>query len=153
MYNELDARDKGIVLCAGDVNMPTVILALASVATACNRYPQATTTVLINGFYPEYGPLILAKTQVIYACSIHPQYLDNSCRMCSLHFDQHRFSARLNVSMNDSAVVDPEYVRMVAPQFEPRKKVATSAFVFKHRSKSMRCYKQLDFIVAVYDIV
>ena len=44
--------------------------------------------------------------------------------MCSLHFDQHRFSARLNVSMNDSALVDPEYVRIVAPQFEPRTKVA-----------------------------
>ena len=43
----LDARDYGIVPRAGDV---TVILALASVAAACNRHPQlATTTVLING--------------------------------------------------------------------------------------------------------
>ena len=51
--------------CAGDVNRPTRLLALASVAAACNRYPQATTTVLINGFYPEYRPLILVKTQII----------------------------------------------------------------------------------------
>ena len=64
MYNYLDARDYRIVLRAGDVTMPTVILALASVAPACKRYPQAT-TVLINGFYPEYGPLISVKTQII----------------------------------------------------------------------------------------
>ena len=31
---------------------------------------------------------------------------------------------RLNLSMNGSALADPEYVRMVAPQFEPRKKVS-----------------------------
>ena len=53
------------LFCAPDVTMPTVILELASVAAACNRYPQATTTVLINGFYPEYGPLISVKTQII----------------------------------------------------------------------------------------
>ena len=28
-------------------------------------YPQATATVLINGFYPEDAPLISAKTQII----------------------------------------------------------------------------------------
>ena len=45
--------------------------ALASVAAACiangNLYPKATiiTKVLINGFYPEYGPLISVKTQII----------------------------------------------------------------------------------------
>ena len=62
---------------------PTAILALASVAAACKRYPQAT-TVLISCFYPEYGPLMSVKTHItnVYACSIHPQYLDNSCRMC-----------------------------------------------------------------------
>ena len=53
------------LFCAPDVTMPTVILELASVAAACSRYPQATTTVLINGFYPEYGPLISVKTQII----------------------------------------------------------------------------------------
>ena len=46
----------------GDVNR---FLALASVAAACNQYPQATITVLINGFYPEYRPLILVKTQIV----------------------------------------------------------------------------------------
>ena len=50
---------------AGDVNRPTMFLALASVAAACNRYQQATNTVLINGFYPEYRPLIFGKTQII----------------------------------------------------------------------------------------
>ena len=50
---------------AGNVTMPTVILALASVAADCNRYPQATITVLINGFYSEYRPLISVKTQLI----------------------------------------------------------------------------------------
>ena len=54
------------LFCAGDVNRPTRFLALASVVAACNRYPQATTTVLINVFYPEYGPLILVKTKIIY---------------------------------------------------------------------------------------
>ena len=45
--------------------------------------------------------------------------------MCSLHLDQHRFSVRLNLlSTNGGALADLEYVRMVAPQFEPRKKVA-----------------------------
>ena len=52
------------LFCAGDVNRPTRLLALASVAAACNRYPQATTTVVINSFYPEYRPLILVKTQI-----------------------------------------------------------------------------------------
>ena len=31
---------------------------------------------------------------------------------------------RLHLSMYGGALADPEYVRMVAPQFEPRKKVA-----------------------------
>ena len=74
------------LFCAGDVNSSTMFLALASVAAACNRYPQAETTVL----------MLLSRIQAsnfgqnidyIYACStsrppIHPQYLDNSCRMC-----------------------------------------------------------------------
>ena len=66
MYNSLDARDYGIVPRACDVITPTAILALVSVAAACNRYPQATTTVLINCFYPEYGPLMSVKTHIIY---------------------------------------------------------------------------------------
>ena len=62
--------------------------------------------------------------------------LDNSCRMCSLNLDQHGVSLRLNLSMYGGALADPEYVRMVAPQFEPRKrKSQTCAFVFEHRSK------------------
>ena len=32
------------LFCAGDVNRPTMFLALASVAAACNRYPEATTS-------------------------------------------------------------------------------------------------------------
>ena len=40
------------LFCVGDVNRSTRLLALAS--AACNRYPQATTTVVMNGFYPEY---------------------------------------------------------------------------------------------------
>ena len=61
------------LFCAGDVNRPTRLLALA-LAAACNRYPQArsSSTVLINGFYPEYRPLILVKTHniiLLYACS------------------------------------------------------------------------------------
>ena len=37
------------LICAGDVNRPTTrLLALASVAAACNRYPQARSTVLTN---------------------------------------------------------------------------------------------------------
>ena len=106
------------LFCAGDVNMPRLL------ALACNRYPQATTTVVINGFYPEYRLLILVKTQIIYACSFHPQYLDNSCRMCSLHLDQHRVSVRLNFSTYGGTLSDPEYLCMVAPQFVLRKKVA-----------------------------
>ena len=58
-------RDIMELFCVGNVNRPTRLLALASVAAACNRYPQATTTVLINGLYPEYRPLILVKTQII----------------------------------------------------------------------------------------
>ena len=57
------------LFCAGDVNRPTMFLALASVAPgppACNSYPQATTMVLINDFYPEYGPLGLVKTHIIF---------------------------------------------------------------------------------------
>ncbi len=34
------------------------------------------------------------------------------------------FLCGLNVSSNGGALADPEYVRMVAPPFEPRKKVA-----------------------------
>ena len=45
------------LFCAGDVNRPTMFLALASVAT---------TKVLINSFYPEYEPLTLVKTQIIW---------------------------------------------------------------------------------------
>ena len=37
------------LFCTGDVNRPTMCLALASAAAACNRYPKAT-AVLINGF-------------------------------------------------------------------------------------------------------
>ena len=55
------------LFCASNVNRPTItmFLALASVAAACNRYPLATTTIIINGFHPKYGPLILVKTQII----------------------------------------------------------------------------------------
>ena len=75
--------------------------------------------------------------------------------MCQLHLDQHRVSLRLNLSTYSGAIADPEYVRMVAPQFDPRMKVAnfTSALVFEHRSKLTSCYKQLDFIVAVWSLL
>ena len=48
------------LFCAS-VNRPTMFLVLASVAT-----PK----VLINVFYPEYGPLTLVKTQII--CVLYP---------------------------------------------------------------------------------
>ena len=44
--------------------------------------------------------------------------------MCSQHLDQHGVSLRLNLSTYDGALADPEYVCMVVPQFEPKKKVA-----------------------------
>ena len=44
--------------------------------------------------------------------------------MCKLHLDQHRVSVRLNLPTYGGGLADPEYVRMVAPQFAPRKKVA-----------------------------
>ena len=40
------------------------------------------------------------------------------------NFDQHRVSLHINLSTYGGALADPEYVRMVAPQLEPRKKVA-----------------------------
>ena len=58
---------------------------------------------------------------------------------------------RLNLSTFGGALTDPEYVRMVAPQFEPERKSQTCAFVFKHRSKLS--YKLLDFIVADWVIL
>ena len=64
------------------------------------------------------------QKHILYACIIHPRYLDNSCRMCSLHLDQHGVSLRLNLSTYGGALADLEYVPMVAPQFEPREKVA-----------------------------
>ena len=56
--------------------------------------------------------------------STHDILIDNSCRMCSLNHDQHGVSLPLNLSKYGGVLSDPEYVRMVAPQFEPRKKVA-----------------------------
>ena len=48
---------------------------------------------------------------------------------------------RLNLSTNGGALADPEYVRMVAPQFEPRKKVANFCVRLRaSRSQLMRCY-------------
>ncbi len=77
--------------------------------------------------------LISLRCDTLYACSIHPQYLDNSCRMCQLHLNQQHFSVRLglNLSTNGGALADPEYVRMVEPQFEPRKKVANFCVRFR----------------------
>ena len=50
-------------------------------------------------------------------------------------------SVRLNLSTNGGASTDPEYVRMVAPQFEPRKKVANFCVRLRaSRSQLMRCY-------------
>ena len=62
-----------------------------------------------------------------------------SCRMCSLQLDQHGVSfiyVRWAIAYG-GALADPEYIRMVAPQFEPRKKVAqlVCSFVFERRSK------------------
>ena len=48
--------------------MPTDFSVAFGIAAAYNPYPQAT-TVLINGFYPEYGPLISVKTHII---CMHP---------------------------------------------------------------------------------
>ena len=64
---------------------------------------------------------------------------------------------RLNLSANGGALADPEYVRMVAPQFELGKKVANFWLLRSsssaHRSQLIRCYKHLDFIVAVWVIL
>ena len=67
---------------------------------------------------------MLVETHIIYACSIHSRYLDYSYRMCSLHLDQHGFSLSLNLSTYGGVLAVPEYVRIVAPKFESRKKVA-----------------------------
>ncbi len=48
---------------------------------------------------------------------------------------------RLNLSTNGGALADPEYVRMVAPQFAPRKEVANLCVHLRaSRSQLMRCY-------------
>ena len=64
---------------------------------------------------------------------------------------------RLNLSTNGDALADPEYVRMVAPQFEPRKKVANfwllRSFSSIRVNFKTRYYIQMDFIVAVYVIL
>ena len=61
--------------------------------------------------------------------------------MCELHLNQQHFSVRLNLSTNGGALADPEYVRMVAPQFEPRKKVANFCVRLRaSRSQLMHCY-------------
>ena len=44
--------------------------------------------------------------------------------MCSRHLDQHGVSLCLNLSAYGGALADPEYVCVVASQFESRKKVA-----------------------------
>ena len=83
---------------AREVNRPTRLLALASVAAACNQYP------LVSNNYGFNKKWLLSRIQASNfgqntdACNIHPQYLENSCRMCSLHSDQHRVSVRLNLS-------------------------------------------------------
>ncbi len=41
---------------------------------------------------------------------------------------------RLNLSTNGGALADPEYVRMVAPQFEPRQKVANFGLLVRLRA-------------------
>ena len=57
--------------CAGDVNIPTRLLLLAlALAAACNRYPQARSTVLINGFYPEYRPINNGGQNTYYICHV-----------------------------------------------------------------------------------
>ena len=61
--------------------------------------------------------------------------------MCYLHLNQQRFSVRVNLFTNGGALADPEYVRMAAPQFEPRKKVANFCVRLRaSRSQLMRCY-------------
>ena len=59
--------------------------------------------------------------------------------------------ARLNLATSGGALADPEYVRMVAPQFEPRKKVGNFWLLCSRASDQLaRCYKQLDFILLEY---
>ncbi len=61
--------------------------------------------------------------------------------MCYLHLNQQRFSVRLNLFTNGGALADPENVRMAAPQFEPRKKVANFCVRLRaSRIQLMRCY-------------
>ena len=42
-----------------------------------------------------------------------------------MYLGQNRVSVRLNLSKYGGALADPEFVRMVAPQFGPRKTVAS----------------------------
>ena len=56
--------------------------------------------------------------------------------MRSLHSDQHRVSVRLNLSTYGGALADPEYLRMVAPQFVLRKNVANLCAGLLVRSSS-----------------
>ena len=51
--------------------------------------------------------------------------------LTSLHLDQHRVSVRLNLSTYGGALADPEYLRMVVPQFVHRKNVANLCVRFR----------------------
>ena len=68
-------RDIMELFCAGDVNRPTSLLALASVAAACNPASNK------YGFNNWLLSRIQASNLGQNTDRIHPQYLDNSCRM------------------------------------------------------------------------
>ena len=71
-------------------------------------------------------------------CVIHTNSTCVCWRLSVATFTQKRKDASFDLW---PPLADPEYVRMVAPQFEPRKKVANFCVRLRaSRSQSMRCY-------------
>ena len=58
----------------------------------------------------------------LYACSIYPQIVVECANRISVNISF--LCARLNISTYGGALADREYVRIVAPQFGPKKTVA-----------------------------
>ena len=83
------------LFCTGDVNRPTMFF---SVGFGSNNH----------GFNKWLFSRIQASNfgskDRLYACNFHPQYFDDSCRMCSLHVYQHRVSVYPSIKANDFIV-------------------------------------------------
>ena len=100
------------LFCAGYVNRPTRCLAYASVAAACNRYPHANygfnisllSRIQASNFGKNTDYMHVVSTHNISIIVVECVYVRTY--LCTV-----------------APLADPEYIRMVAPQFE-RKKVA-----------------------------